>query len=58
MGYLRALFHVNRKQSKLSLQEELTSELLLLSANSDIFQQYQGKNKSIFNEMMMRFALY
>ena len=33
MGSLLALFHVNRKQSKLSLQDERTSELLLLNAN-------------------------
>ena len=30
---------------------------LLLNANSAIFQLYRGKNKLIFNEMMMRFAL-
>ena len=31
---------------------------LLFSANSAIFQLYRGKNKLIFNEMMMRSALY
>ena len=31
---------------------------LLFSANSVIFQLYHGDNKLIFNEMMMRSALY
>jgi hypothetical protein len=31
---------------------------VLFNANSAIFQQYIGENKSIFNEMMMRSALY
>jgi len=32
---------------------------LLFNANSAIFQLFHGKNKLIFNEMMMmRFALY
>ena len=31
---------------------------LLLNANSAIFQLYHGENKLIFNEMMMRSALY
>jgi len=30
----------------------------LLNANSAIFQLYYGGNKLIFNEMMMRSALY
>jgi hypothetical protein len=34
------------------------SEWLLLSANSAIFQLYHGENRLIFNEMMMRFALF
>jgi hypothetical protein len=34
------------------------SEWLLLSANSAFFQLYHGENKLIFNEMMMRSALY
>ena len=33
------------------------SKGLLLNANSAIFQLYHGKNKLIFNEMMMRSAL-
>ena len=33
------------------------SEWLLLNVNSAIFQLYHGKNKLIFNEMMMRSAL-
>jgi len=31
---------------------------LLFNTNSAIFQLYNGENKSIFNEMMMRSALY
>jgi hypothetical protein len=34
------------------------SEWLLLNANSAIFQLYYGENKLIFNEMMMRSALF
>ena len=34
------------------------SEWLLFNANSAIFQLYHGKNKLIFDEMMMRSALY
>ena len=34
------------------------SELLLFNGNSAIFQLYYGKNKLIFNEMMMTSALY
>jgi hypothetical protein len=33
-------------------------ELLLFNVNSAIFQLYNGENKLIFNEMMMRSALY
>jgi hypothetical protein len=35
-----------------------SSEWLLLNANSAIFQQYHGESKLIFNEMMMKSALY
>jgi len=31
---------------------------LLFKANSAIFQLYLGKNKLIFNEMMMKSTLY
>jgi hypothetical protein len=34
------------------------SEWLLFNANSAIFQLYHGENKLIFNEMMMRSAMY
>jgi hypothetical protein len=34
------------------------SEGLLFNTNSAIFQLYHGENKLIFNEMMMRSALY
>jgi len=40
------------------LQKEWGSEWLLFNANSAIFQLYHGENKFIFNEMMMRSALY
>jgi hypothetical protein len=33
-------------------------EWLLFIANSAIFQLFHGKNKLIFNDMMMRSALY
>jgi hypothetical protein len=31
---------------------------VLVNANSAIFQPYHGENKVIFNEMMMKSALY
>jgi len=31
---------------------------MLFNSNSAIFQLYHGKNKLIFNEMMMRSALF
>jgi hypothetical protein len=34
------------------------SEWLLFNANSAIFQLYIGENRLIFNEMMVRSALY
>ena len=34
------------------------SEWLLLNVNSAIFQLYNGENKLIFNEMMIRSALF
>ena len=37
---------------------EWVSEWLLFNANAAIFQLYHGENKLIFNEMMMRSALY
>ena len=42
----------------LSTTTKWVSEWLLLNANSAIFQLYHGENKLIFNEMIMRFALY
>ena len=38
--------------------ENVVSEWLLFNAYSAIFQLYHGKNKLIFNEMMMNPALY
>ena len=43
---------------KLGNLNEWVSEWLLFNANSSIFQLYHGENKLIFNEMMMRSALY
>ena len=40
------------------ITEEWASEWLLFNANWAIFQLYHGENKLIFNEMMMRSALY
>ena len=40
------------------MYNERVSELLLLNANSPIFQLFHGENKLIFNEMRMRDALY
>jgi hypothetical protein len=37
---------------------EWVSEWLLFNANSAIFQLHHGENRLIFNEMMMRSALY
>jgi hypothetical protein len=37
---------------------EWVSEWVLFNANSAIFQLYHGENKLIFNEMMMRSAVY
>jgi hypothetical protein len=34
------------------------SEWLLFNANSTIYQLYHGENKLIFNEMMMKSALF
>ena len=45
------LFHLKSKCNE-------TRELLLFNVNSAIFQLYNGENKLIFNEMMMRSALY
>jgi len=32
--------------------------MIVFNASSAIFQLYHGKNKLIFNEMMMRSAMY
>jgi hypothetical protein len=40
------------------MSEWVSEWLLLFNANSAIFQLYHGENKLIFNEMMMRSALY
>jgi hypothetical protein len=37
---------------------KIVSEWLLFNANSAIFQLYHGENNLIFNDMMMRSALY
>jgi hypothetical protein len=38
--------------------DAVVSEWLSFNANSAIFQIYHGKNKLIFNEVMMKSALY
>jgi hypothetical protein len=40
------------------LNSTKVSEGLSFNVNSAIFQLYHGENKSIFNEMMMRSALF
>ena len=40
------------------IPDQGVSEWLLLSANSAIFQLYHGENKLIFNDMMIKSALY
>jgi len=45
-------------QNVLVLLIEWVGEWLLLNANSAIFQLYHGENKLIFNEVMMKSALY
>ena len=42
----------------LNIPYEWVSEWLLFNANSANFLRYHGENKLIFNEMMMRSALY
>ena len=42
---------------QLLMNIEILSKWLLFNSNSAIFQLYHGKNKLIFNEMMMRSAL-
>jgi hypothetical protein len=49
---IRPLFHC-RKGGFIRV-----GEWLLFNANSAIFQLYHGENKLIFNERMMRYALY
>jgi len=39
-------------------EKNRVSEWLLFDAKSAIFQLYHGENKLIFNEIMMRSALY
>ena len=46
------------KKSLKYITVEWVSEWLLFNTNSAIFQRYHGENKLIFNEMMMRSALY
>jgi len=38
--------------------QSVVSEWLLFNANSAIFQLYHGENKLIFNEIMVRSALF
>ena len=45
-------------ETSVIVQKLYVSEWLLFNTNSAIFQLYQDENKLIFNEMMMRSALY
>jgi hypothetical protein len=45
-------------ETSVIVQKLYASEWLLFNTNSAIFQLYQDENKLIFNEMMMRSALY
>jgi hypothetical protein len=42
----------------ISIVQHPVSERLLFNVNSAIFQLYHGENKLIFNEMMMKSALF
>jgi hypothetical protein len=47
------------ERRKIILEEsEWVVDWLLFSANSAIVQRYNGENKLIFNEMMMKSALF
>ena len=56
LGNLTLVTIFNKYAYPIELETKI--EWLLLSANSVIFQLYHGENKLIFNDMMMRFALY
>ena len=53
-------YQVFRMEKKFTVivTKDIGGEWLLFNANSAIFQLYHGENKLIFNEMMMRSALY
>jgi hypothetical protein len=53
----RLAYQILRYQNQATEASEM-SEWLLFNANWAIFQLYHGENKLIFNEMMMRSALY
>ena len=46
------------KSNRIEWVSEWVSEWLLFNVNSAIFQLYHGENNLIFNEMMVRSALY
>jgi hypothetical protein len=55
------ILHVYRLNTVVSnhvISDHVTSEWLLLNANSEKVQLYDGENKLIFNDMTMRSALY
>ena len=54
------MYDPNSEEAQISVSSLIlwVSEWLLFNANSAIFQLYHDKNKLIFNEMMMRSALY
>jgi len=48
----------SNKYTQYNNQTQRVSEWLLFNGNSAIFQDYDGENKLMFNEMMMRSDLY
>ena len=46
------------RTNRIDLTRGELSEWLLFNTNSAIFQLYHGENKLIFNEMMLRSAVY
>ena len=56
---LGKLYQNNKDILIQQLSAEVKSEwVIVVNANSAIFQLYHGENKLIFNEIMMRSTLY
>jgi hypothetical protein len=58
MSIIKELFEILHKFVVKYGNSSWESERLLFNNKSAIFQPYHGENKLIFNEMMMRSALY